>query len=49
MTNPARIQTVEVYADGDEPMTKKKGAKSDDDFLLDLLKKNHAAESKTQK
>ena len=49
MTNPARIQTVEVYADGNEPMTKKKGAKSDDDFLLDLLKKNHAAESKTQK
>ena len=49
MTNPARIQTVEVYKEGDEPLTKKKGAKSDDDFLLDLLKKNHAAESKTQK
>ena len=49
MTNPARIQTVEVYKDGDKPLTKKKGAKSDDDFLLDLLKKNHATESKTQK
>ena len=49
MTNPARIQTVEVYKDGDKPLTKKKGAKSDDDFLLDLLKKKHAAESKTQK
>ena len=49
MTNPARIQTVEIYKEGDEPLTKKKGAKSDDDFLLDLLKKNHAAESKTQK
>ena len=49
MTNPARIQTVEVYKDGDKPLTKKKGAKSDDDFLLDLLKRNHAAESKTQK
>ena len=24
MTNPARIQTVEVYKDGDKPMTKKK-------------------------
>ena len=49
MTNPARIQTVEVYKDGDKPLTKKKGAKSDDDFLLDLLKRNHATESKTQK
>ena len=49
MTNPARIQTVEVYKDGDKPLTKKKGAKSDDDFLLDLLKKKHATESKTQK
>ena len=49
MTNPARIQTVEVYKEGDKPLTKKKGAKSDDDFLLDLLKRNHATESKTQK
>ena len=49
MTNPSRIQTVEVYKDGDKPLTKKKGAKSDDDFLLDLLKRNHATESKTQK
>ena len=49
MTNPARIQTVEVYKDGDKPLTKKKGAKSDDDFLLDLLKRNHAAESKIKK
>ena len=29
-------------------MTKKKGAKSDDDFLLDLLKKKNEAESKTK-
>ena len=43
------IQSVEVYKDGYKPLTNKKGAKSDDDFLLDLLKKNHAAESKTQK
>ena len=48
MTNPARIQTVEVYKEGDKPMTKKRGAKSDDDFLLDLLKKKNEAESKTK-
>ena len=38
----------EVYKEGDKPMTKKKGAKSDDDFLLDLLKKKNEAESKTK-
>ena len=27
MTNPARIQTVEVYEEGDKPMTKKEGSK----------------------
>jgi len=48
MTNPARVQTVEVYKEGDKPMTKKRGAKSDDDFLLDLLKKKNEAESKTK-
>ena len=48
MTNPARIQTVEVYKEGDKPMTKKRGAKSDDDFRLDLLKKKNEAESKTK-
>ena len=48
MTNPARIQSVEIYKEGDKPLTKLRKGKSDDDFLLDLLKKKHETESKTK-
>ena len=48
MTNPARIQSVEIYKEGDKPLTKLKKGKSDDDFLLDLLRKKHETQSKKQ-
>ena len=48
MTNPARVQSVEIYKEGDKPLTKLRKGKSDDDFLLDLLKKKHETESKTK-
>ena len=40
MTNPVRIKTIETYKEGNNPMTKLKGEKNDDDFLVDLLKEN---------
>jgi len=46
MTSPARIKTVETYTDNQEPMTKLKSEKGDDDFLVDLLKKKHEDQSK---
>ena len=49
MTNPARVQSVEIYKEGDKPLTKLRKGKSDDDFLLDLLKKKHETESKIKK
>ena len=48
MTNPARVQSVEIYKEGQKPLTKLRKGKSDDDFLLDLLKKKHETESKTK-
>jgi hypothetical protein len=47
MTNPVRIKTIETYKDGQEPLTKLSAEKGDDDFLVDLLRKNHEDQSKT--
>lgn len=47
MTNPVRIKTIETYKEGTTPMTKLKGEKNDDDFLVDLLKEKHENQSKT--
>ena len=46
MTNPVRIRTLETYKEGTEPMTKLKNEKSDDDFLVDLLKAKNENQSK---
>ena len=46
MTNPMRIKSVEIYKKGDKPLTKLKKEKGDDDFLVDLLRKNNVAQSK---
>jgi hypothetical protein len=47
MTSPVRIKTIETYKEGDTPMTKLKSEKTDDDFLVDLLKEKHENQSKT--
>jgi len=47
MTNPVRIRTIETYKEGDTPMTKLRNEKTDDDFLVDLLKEKHENQSKT--
>jgi len=49
MANPVRIQTLEVYTDNEKPITKLKAESSDDDFLIDLLKKQNAETSKNKK
>ena len=46
MTNPMRIKSVEIYKRGDKPLTKLKKEKGDDDFLVDLLRKNNVTQSK---
>ena len=46
MTNPMRIKSVEIYKKGDKPLTKLKKEKADDDFLVDLLRKNNVTQSK---
>tara|TARA_R110002020_G_scaffold40728_1_gene120284 strand:- start:297 stop:626 length:330 start_codon:yes stop_codon:yes gene_type:complete len=48
MVNPARIKSIEIFKDGEKPLTKLRKAKSDDDFLLDLLKKKHETQSKNK-
>lgn len=49
MTNPTRIQTLEVYTNNEKPMTKLQSEKGDDDFLMDLLRKQNADTSKNKK
>lgn len=49
MTNPVRIQTVEVYTNNEKPITKLQTEKNDDDFLMDLLRKQNAETSKNKK
>jgi len=49
MTNPMRIKTVEVYTNNEKPLTKLGEEKSDDDFLMDLLRRQHDSTSKTKK
>ena len=46
MTNPVRIRTLETFKEGNEPMTKLKNEKGDDDFLVDLLKAKNENQSK---
>ena len=46
MTNPMRIKSVEIYKKGDKPLTKLGKEKADDDFLVDLLRKNNVTQSK---
>ena len=46
MTNPMRIKSLEIYKKGDKPLTKLKKEKGDDDFLVDLLRKNNVTQSK---
>ena len=46
MTNPMRIKSVEIYKKGDKPLTKLSKEKADDDFLVDLLRKNNVTQSK---
>jgi hypothetical protein len=46
MTNPIRIKTIETYKEGDTPLTKLKNEKSDDDFLVNLLKEQNEKQSK---
>ena len=41
MTSPDRIKTIEVYKEGDEPMTKLRLEKDNDDYLVDIIKKHH--------
>ena len=41
MTSPDRIKTIEVYKEGDEPMTKLRLEKDNDDYLVDMIKKHH--------
>jgi len=47
MTNPVRIRTIETYKEGATPITKLRSEKTDDDFLVDLLKEKHENQSKT--
>lgn len=49
MTNPMRIKTVEVYTNNEKPLTKLHEEKNDDDFLMDLLRKQNDSTSKNKK
>ena len=49
MTNPMRVKSVEVYKDGDKPVTKLTGADEDDDLIIDLLRKSNASQPKNPK
>ena len=48
VTSPIRIQTVEVYSATEKPITKIRTEKKDDDFLVDLLRKQNAETSKNK-
>ena len=49
MTNPMRVKSVEIFKEGDKPVTKLTGADEDDDLLIDLLRKSNATQSKDKK
>ena len=44
MTNPVRVRSVEIYKDGDKPLTRLIINKDDDDLFMDLMRK--ASETK---
>lgn len=47
MTNPVRVRSVEIYKEGDKPLTKLKVNKNeDDDFFVDLMRKANATTPK---
>ena len=47
MTNPIRVRSVEIYKEGDKPLTKLKVNKNDDDdFFVDLMRKANATTPK---
>ncbi len=46
MTNPVRVRSVEIYKEGDKPLTKLRKDKSEDEFFVDLMKKASANSSK---
>ena len=49
MTNPMRVKSVEIFKEGDKPVTKLTGADEDDDLIIDLLRKSNATQSKDKK
>ena len=49
MTNPMRVKSVEIFKEGDKPVTKLTGADEDDHLIIDLLRKSNATQSKDKK
>ena len=47
MINPIRVKSVEIFKQGDKPSTKLTKAETEDDFIIDLLRKNNATVKKT--
>ncbi len=48
MTNPIRVKSVEIYKEGDKPLTKLMKDKEEDDFFVDLMRKANATQPKTK-
>jgi len=47
MINPIRVKSVEIFKKGETPSTKLTKAETEDDFIIDLLRKNNATVKKT--
>ena len=48
MTNPVRVRSVEIYKDGDKPLTRLIINKDDDDLFMDLMRKASETKPKTK-
>jgi hypothetical protein len=48
MTNPVRVRSVEIYKDGDKPLTKLIINKNEDDLFIDLMRKASETQPKTK-
>jgi hypothetical protein len=48
MTNPVRVRSVEIYKDGDKPLTKLIINKDEDDLFIDLMRKASENTPKTK-
>jgi len=46
MINPIRVRSVEIYKQGDKPLTKIRKDKNDDELFVDLMRKAHATPTK---